>query len=208
MNTQRKKLIIIVGVIVVIAFIIIPLVFSFFQTSTSTQKDIVIIDNASEYSTYISDESYTELGHYLYNFIDEPTQSVYSGTIVEGSYDYASNSWFSSFIVALKDSDISWDVSLQTLKNGEINGDISVTCASGKACLAVSPESNPTAPLQSYLPITTNDFIINIESDDSSVLTVIYYDQEGTGKTKALEAITTLGFNPEDYTINYYYGGR
>jgi hypothetical protein len=41
-----------------------------------------------------------------------------------------------------------------------------------------------------------------------SNISVVYYDQQGTGKEKALEKIKSLGFKPEDYKIEYFYGGR
>ena len=50
--------------------------------------------------------------------------------------------------------------------------------------------------------------VSSFNTNDINVLSVVYYDQEGIGKSKALEKITSLGFNPEDYTINYYYGGH
>ena len=180
----------------------------FLTNTAEPPSKTVIIKNSAQYTSHISSESFIDLGEYLYNFIKEPREDVYYATIVDGSYTYSATSWFSEFTVAVDDSDIVWGVSMQTLRTGEINGDIGVTCVSGEACLSVSAKSNPTATLQSYLPLNTNDYIISFETDNINVLSVVYYDQEGVGKSKALEKITSLGFNPEDYTINYYYGGH
>ena len=207
MNNSTKKAVIIIGGVFAIGIVLLLLIF-FFTNKTETRTKTVTIKNSSQYTSHIAPESFIELGDYLYNFIDNPDKEVYNATVVDGSYSYSTTSWFSEFTVAVDDSDIAWEISMQTLKTGEINGDIGVTCVSGEACLSVSAKSNPTATLQSYLPLNTNDYIISFNTNDINVLSVVYYDQEGIGKSKALEKITSLGFNPEDYTINYYYGGH
>jgi hypothetical protein len=209
MGTRRKRIltiaIIIVGSIAAIVyFLVIPRL-----PSTQKSNNTVIIDNYSDYTSNISSNSFGTLGNYLYSFIQKPSKGVYHGTIVDKSYTYASDSWFSNFIVKLTDSDISWKVSMQTLNNGDINGDISIVCNSGGvACLSLSDTQDAKTTLQSLLPINTPDYIIATEKDNYNGLSIIYYDQEGTGKTEALDKIKSLGFKPEDYTITYYYGGH
>ena len=210
MDTRLKRIITIAAIIFIIGsiasiiyFIVVPRL-----PSTQNSDKTVIIDNYKDYTRRISSDSFGQLGNYLYNFIKEPNQGVYHASISDGSYDYSSTSWFSTFIVKMKDSDVSWKVSLQTLKSGEINGDMSVTCNSGDACLATSGTLNPSTTLQALLPISTPEYIIALQKNNLNGISVVYYDQEGTGKTKALEKITSLGFKPEDYTIQYYYGGH
>ena len=196
-------------ILLITIFIILPIVLFLLSNKALTESKVVVIDNSSDHSKNISSSAFSNLGSFLYNFINNPDQEIYHGTIKEGSYSYSSSTWFSRFIVELNNSDVSWNVQMQTLKTGELNGNISVSCNSGgEACLSVSAKSNPTATLQSYLPLNTNDYIISFNTNDINVLSVVYYDQEGVGKSKALEKITSLGFNPEDYTINYYYGGH
>lgn len=211
MNTRAKR-IFTVSIIAFIVILIASVVYFLFAPKTpSTQNSdkTVIIDNYSEYTSHISADSFGYLGNYLYGFINEPSQGVYHATIVDGSYTYDSDSWFSTFTVKLVDNDISWNVSIQTLKNGEINGDIKVTCASGgAACLSMSSKINSTTHLQDLLPLTTDDYIISYQKDNYDGLSIVYYDHEDIGKTKALEKIKSLGFKPEDYTIQYYYGGH
>lgn len=210
MNEPRGKRIIIISGIAFVALVVGLLVFYFISSGNpSTQKSdkTVVIDNYKDYTRYISSDSYGYLGNYLYEFIKDPKQGVYHAEITEGSYSYDSKSWFSKFIVKLKDSNISWRISIQTLNTGEINGDISVTCESGD-CISLSEKMNSTEALQDLLPITTNDYIISQSTADYDTLSVVYYDTAGEGKTKALEKITSLGFKPEDYTIQYFYGGR
>jgi len=209
MDTRAKKILIIAGsvfAVLVVAF----LVYYFFvpkYPSTQHSDKTVIIDNYTEYTKHISSDSFGYLGNYLYQFIKEPQKGVYHAEITEGSYSYASDSWFSKFIVKLKDSDISWNISMQTLKNGEINGDIGVTCNSG-SCISVGEVMNSTRALQDLLPITTNDYIIAYKTNDYDAISIVYYDEAGTGKEEALEKIKSLGFKPEDYKIEYHYGGR
>lgn len=211
MDVRLKRLIVISAIVVAIAFIATIIYFLVVPKVPSTQNSdkTVIIDNYTDYTKHISSDSFGSLGNYLYEFIQKPNKGVYHATITDGSYNYSPNSWFSDFIVKLEDSDVSWKVSMQTIKNGDINGDISVTCNSGgDACLATSGTMNPSTALQDLLPITTPDYIIAIQKNNYDALSVIYYDQEGTGKTKALEKIKSLGFKPEDYSIQYYYGGH
>ena len=194
-----------IGIIAsVVYFLVVPRL-----PSTQDSNKTVIVDNYSDYTGHISSDSFGTLGNYLYRFIQKPSQGVYHATIVGGSYSYSSDSWFSKFIVKLKDSDVSWNVSMQTLNNGDINGDISIVCNSGgAACLSLSDTQDSKTALQDLLPINTPDYIIATQKNDYTGLSIIYYDQEGTGKTEAVEKIKSLGFKPEDYTITYYYGGH
>lgn len=209
MDLRTKKAVIVSGIIFLIGFIAV-VIYLLLPKPPSTQNSdkTVIIDNYADYTERISSDSFGMLGNYLYRFIDKPEKGVYHGEIVEGSYTYASDSWFSKFIVKLKDSDVSWKVTLQTIKNGDINGDINIECVSGNACLSVSETVNSTRVLQDLLPITTNDYIISYQSDNYDAISIVYYDQKGIGKAKALEKIKSLGFKPEDYKIEYFYGGR
>jgi hypothetical protein len=210
MNTRTKRILIIAVVIFIISSIASVIYFLASPKLPSTQDstETVIIDNYSDYNGRISSDSFGQLGNYLYRFIEKPNKGVYHATIVDGSYTYSSDSWFSNFIVTLIDSDISWKVSMQTLKDGSINGDISIQCNSGATCLSLSDRLESTRVLQDLLPINTPDYIIAIQKDNYDALSIIYYDQEGTGKIKALENIKSLGFKPENYNITYYYGGR
>lgn len=211
MNIRSKRMLIIAIIIFVIGAIGLIVYFVATPKSPSTQdaNKTVIIDNYANYNSNISSNSFGTLGNYLYRFIQKPSQSVYHATIVDGSYAYASDSWFSHFIVKLQGSDVSWKVSMQTLKNGDINGDISIVCNSGGAgCLSLSDTQGSKTALQDLLPINSPDYIIAIEKNNYKALSIIYYDQEGTGKTEALDKIKSLGFKPEDYTITYYYGGH
>lgn len=211
MDTRAKRILAISGGVFAIVVIVLIIVAFVIPRTPSTQYSdkTVIIDNYAEYTRHISPDSFGYLGNYLYGFIEKPSQGVYHATIVDGSYTYSSDSWFSKFIVKLKDSDISWNVSLQTTRNGEINGDIVITCKSGgSACLSVSDKMQSATALQDLLPLNTDDYIINYQQDNYDALSIIYYDRDGTGKSKALEKIKSLGFKPEDYTIKYYYGGH
>ena len=212
MDQNRKRIIITVIIVFIIASIAAVVYFLLVPRLPSTQQPTktVIVDNRAQYADHISSDSFGSLGNYLYGFIKNPSQVVYHASIVNNSYSYASDSWFSKFIVQLKDSDISWKVSMQTIPNGSINGDIAVTCSSGGGGCLPTSSIQTTSPkiLQDYLPITTNDYIISIQTNDSNALSIIYYDQAGTGKTEALDKIKSLGFKPEDYTIDYYYGGH
>ncbi len=211
MDQRTKRIVTIAGIIFVIGFIAL-LVFYFLVPklpSTQDKDKTVIIDNYSSYTAKISSDSFGYLGNYLYKFIKDPKQGVYHATIVDKSYEYSSTSWFSKFTVKLKDSDISWNISMQTINDGEINGDIGITCNSGgDACLSLTDTMNTPTVLQDLLPITTDNYVINYQKNDYDTLSVIYYNQDGTGKNEALEKIKSLGFKPEDYTIKYYYGGR
>lgn len=211
MEARNKRFLVIGGVIFAIIVAVALVVYFFVPKLPSTQNadKTVIIDNYLKYTDHISPDSYGYLGNYLYEYINTPSQGVYHGDIVDGSYSYASDSWFSKFVVKLKDSDVSWNISMQTTKDGEINGDISVTCKSGgDACLEAPEKSNPSTALQDLLPINTFDYIITYQTDKYDTISIVYYDQEGTGKTKALDKIKSLGFKPEDYSIEYFYGGH
>lgn len=210
MDPNKKRLVIIL--ISIFLLVVIGLVVYYFITSRypSTQRsdETVFIDNYTSYTEHISADSFGYLGNYLYEFIDTPSKGVYHAMIVDETYTYNDENWFSKFDVAVKDSDIVWSISMQTIESGEINGDISVTCISG-SCVSRSEEFSPNASvLQDYLPITTDEFIMTYQSNDYDTLSVVYYDQEGIGQAKALEKITSLGFNPDDYTIEYFYGGN
>lgn len=210
MEPRAKRTLIIVGAIFAVISIA-ALIYAFFAPklpATQNSDKTVIIDNYTDYTQHISSDSFGYLGNYLYEFIDKPEKGIYHAEIVSGSYSYAKDSWFSKFTVAVKDSDIVWDIKMQTVNNGEINGDISVMCKAGSACLSVMTRGNSSQVLQDLLPINTDDFIINRHLDNYDTLSIIYYDEAGTGKDKALEKIKSLGFKPEDYTIEYYYGGR
>lgn len=207
---MRTKRIFIISSIVFALGIIAVVVFYFLTPklpSTQNSDKTVIIDNYAKYTRYISSDSFGTLGNNLYRFIDKPSQGVYHAAIVEETYTYAQDSWFSEFTVKLKDSDISWDIRMQTVNNGDINGDVSITCASGATCLSLSDTMNSRTELQDYLPLNADEYVIAYQKKDNT-LSVVYYDQDGLGKTKALEKIRSLGFKPENYTIEYYYGGH
>lgn len=210
MDTRVKRIVIISSIIFTVSIIGV-LIFYFLAVRNSSPLDaegMVIIDNSSDYSEHISSDSFEKLGSYLYEFIKEPTQEEYHATIISGSYSYAPDSWFSKFIVEAKGKDISWNVLIQTLNDGSVGGDIVITCKSGSACSDVSQKEDSTKTLQNFLPINTNDYIISQKLDDPYTLSVVYYDQTDVGKKKALEKIKSLGFDPEDYNIHYYYGGH
>ncbi len=211
MDKQFKRVVTIL-IVVFTVLIIVAIVYALIPKKPSTQASdkTVIIQNYSQYTEHISPDSFGYLGNYLYKFIKEPSKGIYEANIVANSYTYTSNSQFSNFIVKLEGNDIAWKISMQTLNSGEINGDVGIFCHSGgDACLSVSSGTrNAKSTLQSKLPITTNDFIISNQLRAKDKISVVYYDQEGTGKTKALDKIKELGFKPEDYTIEYFYGGR
>lgn len=210
MNEPRGKRILIIASIV-FGVIVVGLLLYFFiasrYPSTQYAEKTVIIDNYKDYTEHISPGSFGYLHNYLYEFIKDPSKPIYHAEISNNSYSYNKDSWFSKFVVKVKDSDISWSVSMQTLDNGEVNGDISVTCLTGN-CISFSERVNSTTALQDALPITTNDYIISQGSASYESLSIVYYDNEGIGKTKALEEIKSRGFKPEDYKIEYFYGGR
>lgn len=210
MDPRRKRILIIAVIVFIVASVGAIIYYSVIPKLPSGQNSskTVIIDNYSDYMDHISSASFGELGNNLYRFIKDPNQSVYHGKIVDGSYSYASDSWFSNFIVKLENSDISWKISVQTLQNGSINGDVSINCISGATCLSLSDTQDSKTALQDLLPINTPDYIIAVEKNNYNGLSIIYYDQDGTGKTEALDKIKSLGFKPEDYTITYYYGGH
>lgn len=209
MDTYTRKRVVLFITVFIIASITIIVVALFINRGPSTQKSdkTVVIDNYSRYTQHISADSFGDLGNYLYRFIKNPNKGIYHAEVVDNSYTYSSASWFSDFIVKLKESDVSWKIRLQTIKNGDINGDISVTCNTGD-CLSFSDQINSKPLLQAYLPLSTYDYIIAGKTNDFKSLSIVYYDQQGTGKEKALEKIRSLGFNPDDYTIEYHYGGR
>jgi len=208
MDTRRKQILTVVIVIFVIGFITAIIYFLVTPRLPSTQAshETVIIDNYADYTNNISSDSFGLLGNNLYRNIKKPSQDVYHATIVDGSYSYSKDSWFSDFTVTLKNSDISWKISMQTLRSGEVNGDISIECISGAACLSLSDTLGSKTVLQDLLPINTPDYIIAIQKNDYKGLSIIYYEE--AGKAAALENIKSLGFKPEDYTITYYYGGH
>lgn len=193
---------IVISIALVVYFLSIP------KIPPNQAKDkTVIIENFSDYTAHISPNSFGDLGNDLYRYIQNPSKSVYYASIVDGSYNYSAESWFSTFIVKLKDSNTSWDITIQTTRKGDINGDTVITCRTSEACVSLEDMfAKPT--LQSYLPLNTDDYIIAYQKDNQDILSVVYYDKAGTGKEKALEKIRALGFEPEDYTIKYYYGGR
>ena len=206
-DPRAKKKLLLIGAILAVGIIAIIVYAALTPKLPGTQasEKTVIIDNYSKYTRYISSDSFGNFGNTLYRYIDNPTKSVYHASIVDDSYSYDSDSWFSTFIVKLNDGDVSWSIKLQTLKDGDLNGDIGVTCKTGAKCLAVSDILK--SELQDYLPLTTNDYIISYQKNYKKI-SVIYYDQAGEGKIKAQEKIKSLGFKPEDYEIEYFYGGR
>lgn len=211
MDTRLKRILVITGVIFT-AGIIALLVFYFITPrppATQNSDKTVIIDNYSKYTNHISSDSFGYLGNYLYEFIKNPKQGMYHATVVDNSYTYSSESWFSKFTVQLIGSDVSWKISMQTINTGAITGDIAVTCNAGSSlCSSFSDIRNSKTTLQDLLPINTAEYIIANQKDSSSKLSIIYYDNGNIGKTKAIEKIKSLGFDPNNYTIQYYYGGR
>lgn len=209
MDTRAKKIVIVSSIIFIVGSLALLLFYFLTPKLPSTQKSdkTVIIDNYAKYTSHISSDSFGNLGNYLYDFIRDPSKGVYHGEITDGSYSYDSNSWFSKFIVKLKDSDTSWKISLQTTSKGEINGDISVTCNSG-ACQIPEEKTNAKPTLQSYLPLSAGNYAIAYQKYKHDTISIIYYDSAGAGKTEALEKIKSLGFDPNDYKIEYFYGGH
>ena len=117
MDTRNKRIIIISAIIFAVVSIAMIVYFVAVPRLPSTQKSdkTVIIDNYTEYTKHISSDSFGNLGNNLYRFIQKPSQGIYHATITEGSYNYSPDSWFSNFIVKLKDSDVSWKISMQLL---------------------------------------------------------------------------------------------
>lgn len=211
MDIRSKQKLVIAGIVFIVGIAAL-LLFSFLNSrppATQYSDKTVIIDNYASYTDHISPDSFGYLGNYLYEFIKDPQQGIYHATIVNNSYSYSLESQSSKFTVQLVSSDLSWKVSIHTTRNGGINGDISVICEpSNSSCLSLSEVRNPKTTLQSMLPLNTADYIIAYQKDNRDILSIIYYDNNNIGKTKALEKIKSLGFKPEDYTIKYFYGGR
>jgi hypothetical protein len=211
MDIRLKQKLVIAGAIFTVAIVVFLVVYALMPRPPATQYSdkTVIIDNYASYTEHISSESFGYLGNYLYEFIKDPEKGVYNATIVDNSYTYSPESWFSKFTVKLLDSDISWKISMQTINSGAITGDIAVTCTiGGNLCLSFSDIRNSKTTLQDLLPINTVDYIIANQKGSTDKLSIIYYDNDNVGKTKAIEKIKSLGFDPSNFTIQYFYGGR
>jgi hypothetical protein len=225
MNRNQKIFTVILAIVVV--FVFITLVFFTIakgnQNSTSsTTKNTVIIDNQNSYNSGIQSSVFTNIANAAYTEtslnIHNP-QSVYHGIIRAGSFK--SNTLGVSFILDIPSLKISWAVGQNIDTSGNPLSDASALCVT-KPQSIYSPlvncedvNSGFTTPAQKQLlkiseilplsgPTYLVDFNDSVSEQNTAALVITYYTS--TGQEDALTALQSLGYNPSNYQITYIDG--
>jgi len=220
--TERQKLILIIigGLLVLVSIVIIL----FFITKSSSNPDspttnTIIIDNRTTFRNQVSEEVFSYIGATAYGVTITNTndkKDVYHGVIRDDTFLLSNNGNIVSFILDIPEIQLSWSIRQAILEDGSPFSDTSVECITEdkaiypvtSTCIDInsggrSGEQQKQASIASILPLDGPTYRVVLQTsttkEDSYALFITYYGD--AGKQDALEAIRSLGFEPNDYEI-------
>lgn len=215
---KRKKILFIIALVL---FVVIPIVLFLIQRGSETTpgSKTVIIDNKGSYSRGVNEDVFTAIGSTAYGAISlniTPAEDVYHGTIRKDSFTKSNGTV--SFILDIPSIEYSWEVHQAIERDGGTPiSDALVVCVPREK--AIYPVKTNCTDATNYtdqsientfeigkdLPLTGQNYVVNYTytqgSDNPYTVVISYYGE--SGKQEALDALISLGYNPDDYTISY-----
>lgn len=218
MLRENKKLVQIIAIVLVL-FVVVPitttLLLKYGQSSNT-----IIIDNKSSYDKDIDSDVFTNIANSAYSATSHSiknAEKTYHGTIRKDTFKNIANDNV-SFILDIPSVKISWSVSQALDNTGSPLSDASIKCVTKEQaiytllgnCVDQSSGGKTSEQIEflkivQILPLSGPSYNVTYSiSTNSSYLVVTYYTD--TGKQDALDAIKSLGYNPDNYAINYING--
>ena len=222
LTNDRKKLQLII-VIMFIIFIVIPVgILIIKKITTQPEKiinKIIIIDNKNDYSSSIDPAVFTNISISAYTAtsfnIKDPVDN-YHGIIRSGSFNNKQNKSV-TFILDIPSTKMSWYVGQPLNNTGKPILDTAVDCVTQdqaiypllNSCIDQS-SGNLTSKkiyllrIAKILPLSGLAYKVTFaDSSDFSTYVLIIEYFSLAGKQDALNDISSSGFNPNDYQIQY-----
>ena len=214
--TNKKKILIAVITLLVIAIPVIAYLIKE-NTSETVETNTVILDNNASYRRGVDESVFIAIRTAAYRTVTlniEKPESIYHGTIRKDTFESNDNNI--SFIIDIPALKISLQARQAVDDNDDPVSDALIQCVleaeriyKGGTCTdstSTTPGSIDTVfEIGKDLPITGQNYIIDYESTETGFTLVITFYTE-TGKQEALDALTSLGYNPAEYTITYQAG--
>jgi hypothetical protein len=227
---MRRKYVIGALFVAAIAFLVLSV-----RSQRGSNTTGLTISNLSGCSKGINKTSQNSLTRQLYTLVkstntfnEHPTESSYSASVRSGSCSTQHTSGQASSSTAIIDipgAKQSWKVTFSWVTGSLATdlGSIQPACLpidkllyGDFRCTRALESTNyidTTDPIVQYLPHSTLDYNLTIESSDKKILNAQLFlsgaDQSNASAATALykqevvDYITSVGLNPADYTINY-----
>jgi len=225
MDTIKKYRAVLIISAVTLLFIIIPII-SYFALgnktdfSKQTGNKTVIIDNQTKYSSGVHPQTFASIGTSTYVSIalniDTP-EVYYHGVIRDDSFQKKDGRM--SFILDIPNAKMSWQIAQHIDNEGIGQTDALITCVDEDSLIYPALEScidrstggaltDPTKTkfidIAKSLPLSGPSFYItyaNSPGTDGDALSITTYTP--TGGQDALNALISLGYDPNNYKIIY-----
>jgi len=223
---SRKKILIILGSLLVVVFIVVPL-FLFFRevnkqpTLTGPEDNTIIIDNKSLYDRGLDAAVFSSITRSAYRatiWNTENPEKIYRGMVRENTFKRTKTAI--SFILDIPTLKISWSVvQMIDLEGGPVSDSLVACITSEKSIYPIldgcidrsnvipnidNPQTSFFELLKS-LPLAGESYRITYTASPTKIgnyaLEVTYY--EVIGQKDALGALRSLGFDPSNYEIVY-----
>ncbi len=228
-SLSRNKRIIITILGVVLVFVVIPLVIysvaSRSQSSGAPTTDTIIIDNQGSFSSGIDPQVFVGLARAAYvvttHNIKNPASS-YHGVIRGSTFKNAALSSV-SFVLDIPSLKISWSMSQALDEDGAPQSDAAAACVTKDQAIypllasCIDQNSGGLTPAQSglldiskILPLTgpTYSAVLGDTSDPTKPVPIIVTYYGNTGQQDAIDAIRSLGYDPDDYAFSFINGAN
>jgi len=217
--TNKKKILLIILILLVVA---IPIV-AYFLNKESTEtltENTVILDNKSSYSRGVDEAVFLAITNAAYKTVTlnvEKPESIYHATIRKDTFKGTEDGI--SFILDIPTLKLSFEARQAVDDKKAPVSDALIKCVQetdkvyeGSVCtdsISTTPGSiDSVFELGKELPLTGQNYVIDYTSSTEStsgfIIVITYYTD--TGKQEALDALTSLGYNPAEYTITYQAG--
>lgn len=223
MNLSRRNKLIVIISAVIILFVIIPIII--FAVNNSNQSGsvgdkTVIIENQNSYNRGVDGQTFLSIGVSTYAVMGlniAELDTVYYGTIRNDSFQKTDTGI--SFILDIPSAKMSWIIGQSIDQDGVGRSDALVACIDddraiyplfgckdrGTGTITEDPAKILFYEVLKSLPLSGPTYNITFTASKvtpgNNALLISFYS--AAGKQDALNALTSLGYNPDDYEIMY-----
>lgn len=215
----NNKKIIVITILTLFVGLISLTVFVAINSYQESIKNKIIIDNKDKYSNGINSQVFSNISSAAYSITSyniKNAENNYHGIIRNNTFNNIPKKSI-SFILDIPSLKMSWSISQAIDNDGKPISDTSVKCVnkdqiiyqSSTVCIDKSSGGKTAEQIEflkiaKILPLSGLNYkIIYDKANNKSgyKLIITYYSE--AGKKEALDAITSLGYNPASYEIAY-----